>query len=84
MRSQSPINIAMTLLLSLQLVLLRSKKGFPRLIGYPNFINDLTKLVSSQTLAHVQVREKQRTGTGTIKRQIPLLIPKREINKYYK
>ena len=32
----------------------------------------------------VKVREKQLTGTGTIKRQIPLLIPKREINKYYK
>ena len=57
MRSQSPIYMAMTLLLSLQLVLLRAqKKGFPRFIGYPNFINDLTKLVSSQTLAHVQLR----------------------------
>ena len=28
--------------------------------------------------------EKQWTGTGAIKRQIPLLKPKREINKYYK
>ena len=36
---------------------------------------------SAQTLI---VREKQLTGTGAIKRQIPLLIPKREINKYYK
>ena len=41
MRSQSPINIAMTSLLSLQLVLLRAKKGFSRFIGYQNFINDL-------------------------------------------
>ena len=32
----------------------------------------------------VKVIEKQRTGTGAIKRQIPLLKPKREINKYYK
>ena len=46
----------MTLILSLQLVLLRAKKGFPRFIGYQNFINDLTKLVSSQTPAHVQLR----------------------------
>ena len=28
----------------------------PHFIGYQNFINDLTKLVSSQTLAHVQLR----------------------------
>ena len=33
---------------------------------------------------HSKIREKQKTGTGAIKRQIPLLIPKREINKYYK
>ena len=46
----------MTLLLSLQLVLLRAKKGFPRFICYPNLINDLTNLASSQTLAHVQLR----------------------------
>ena len=52
--------IAMTLLLSLQLVLLRANKGFPRFIGYPNFINELTKLVSSQTLAHVQQRVCQK------------------------
>ena len=32
----------------------------------------------------VKVIEKQRTGTGAIKRQIPLLKPKWEINKYYK
>ena len=38
---------------SLQWVLLRAKKSFPHSIGYQNFINDLTKLVSSQTLAHV-------------------------------
>ena len=31
-----------------------------------------------------KVIEKQWTGTGAIKRQIPLLKPKREINKYYK
>ena len=49
-------NIAVTLKLSLQLVLLRAKKSFPHFIGYQNFINDLTKLVSSQTLAHVQLR----------------------------
>ena len=36
--------------------LLRAKKNFPHFIGYQNFINDLTKLVSSQTLAHVQLR----------------------------
>ena len=29
-----------------------------------------------------KVIEKQLTGTGAIKRQIPLLKPKREINKY--
>ena len=50
------INIAVTLKLSLQLVLLRAKKNFRHFIGYQNFINDLTKLVSSQTLAHVQLR----------------------------
>ena len=33
-----------------------SQKNFPHFIGYKNFINDLTKLVSSQTLAHVQLR----------------------------
>ena len=33
-----------------------TEKRFPRFIGYQNFINDLTKLVSSQTLAHVQPR----------------------------
>ena len=33
-----------------------AKKGFPRFIGYPNFKSDFTKLVSSQTLAHVQLR----------------------------
>ena len=32
----------------------------------------------------IEVIEKQLTGTGAIKRQIPLLKPKREINKYYK
>ena len=56
MRSQSSINIAVILSLSLKLVLLRAKKNFPHFIGYQNFINDLTKLVSSQTLAHVQLR----------------------------
>ena len=30
--------------------------NFPHFIGYQNFINDTTKLVSSQTLAHVQLR----------------------------
>ena len=55
-KSQSSINIAVTLKLSLQLVLLRAKKNFPHFSGYQNFINDLTKLVSSQTLAHVQLR----------------------------
>ena len=39
----------MTLKLSLQLILLRAKKSFPHLIGYQNFINDLTKLVSSHS-----------------------------------
>ena len=39
-----------------ELVLLRAKKSFLHFIGYQNFINDLTKLVSSQTLAHVQLR----------------------------
>ena len=32
----------------------------------------------------LKVVEKQWTGTGAFKRQIPLLKPKREINKYYK
>ena len=54
--SQSSINIAVTLKLSLQLVLLRAKKSFPHFIGYQNFINDLTKLFLSQTLVHVQLR----------------------------
>ena len=39
----------MTLSLSLQFVLLRAKKSFPHFIGYQNFINDLTKLVSSHS-----------------------------------
>ena len=30
-------------------------KGFPCFIDHPNFINDPTKLVSSQTPAHVQL-----------------------------
>ena len=54
--TQWSINIAVTLKLSLQLVLLRAKKSFTHFIGYQNFINDLTKLVSSQTLAHIQLR----------------------------
>ena len=33
-----------------------SQESFPHFIGYQNFINDLTKLVSSQTLAHIQLR----------------------------
>ena len=33
-----------------------SQEKLPHFIGYQNFINDLTKLVSSQTLAHVQLR----------------------------
>ena len=37
-----------------------------------------------QDVRVTKVIEKQRTGTGAIKRQIPLLKPKREINKYYK
>ena len=32
----------------------------------------------------LEVIEKQSTGTGAIKRQIPLFKPKREIKKYYK
>ena len=32
----------------------------------------------------MKVIEKQWRGTGAIKRQIPHLKPKREINKYYK
>ena len=55
-KNRSIRNIAMTLILSLQLVLLRAKRGFPHFTSYQNFINDLTKLVSSQTLAHVQLR----------------------------
>ena len=56
----------MTLLLSLQLALLRAKKGFPRFIGYPNFINDLTKLVSSQTLAHAQLPSLSKVLTSCL------------------
>ena len=46
-------------------------------------------ITEAQNLAYsviriIQVIEKQSTGTGPIKRQIPLLKPKREINKYYK
>ena len=46
----------------------------------------LTRLydVFSDAQGQLKVREKQYTGNGAIKRQIPLLIPKREINKYYK
>ena len=33
-----------------------SQENFPHFIGYQNFINDLTKLVSSQTLAYIQLR----------------------------
>ena len=44
------------LLLGLQLLQLRAKTGFPRLIGYQNFINDLKKLIISQNLAHLQLR----------------------------
>ena len=39
---------------------------------------------SNRAMGTIKVIEKQRTGTGAIKRQIPLLKPKREINKYYK
>ena len=38
----------------------------------------------SDARGHLKVIEKHGTGTGAIKRQIPLLKPKREINKYYK
>ena len=34
-------------------------------------------------LVEKKVIEKQLTGTGAIKRQIPLLKTKQEINKYY-
>ena len=53
-------------------------------------ITENVLFIGSQTDAindciHLEkVVEKQRTGTGAIKRQIPLLKPKREINKYYK
>ena len=60
MRSQSPINIAITLLLSLKLVLLRAKKGSPRFIGYQNLINDRKKLVASQTDGGLVVRRRTR------------------------
>ena len=40
----------------LQLVLLRVEKSLPRVIGYQNFINYLTKPVSSHTPAHVKLR----------------------------
>ena len=39
---------------------------------------------STKIAYKVKVIEKQWTGTGAIKRQIPLLKQKREINKYYK
>ena len=66
MRSQSSINIAVTLKLSLQLVLLRAKKSFPHFIGYQNFINDRTKLVSSQILAHVQLQVLSKVLTSCL------------------
>ena len=45
------------------------------------FCDDLRGEPDDLTL---KVIDKQRTGTGAIKRQIPLLKPKQEINKYYK
>ena len=41
-------------------------------------IRYLAKMLSNKVI------EKQLTGTGAIKRRIPLSKPKREINKYYK
>ena len=43
-----------------------------------------TELPSTNSQIGIKVIEKQRTGTGAIKRQIPLLKPKWEINKYHK
>ena len=40
--------------------------------------------LSISTFPIIKVIEKQRTGAGAIKRQILLLKPKGEINKYYK
>ena len=37
-----------------------------------------------RTLYELRNEKSNRTGTGAIKSQIPLLKPKREINKYYK
>ena len=48
--------LVITFLLNLQWVLLRTKKSFLHFMGHPNFINDRTKLVPLQTLAHVQLR----------------------------
>ena len=54
---------------------------------YVNRLTPLTSLTSSTSQSRIFLRkviEKQRTGTGAIKRQIQLLKPKQEINKYYK
>ena len=45
---------------------------------------DEKSAIATQMKYLIKVIEKQLTGTGAIKRQIPLLKPKREINKYYK
>ena len=61
--------------------------GFFTVFGFEGWIAsvpDLCILFTFTSLKQVKVIEKQCTGTGAIKRQIPLLKPKREINKYYK
>ena len=47
-------------------------------IGYEDFKLRITAENPTKVI------EKQSTGTGAIKRQIPLLKPKQEINKYHK
>ena len=51
----------------------------PRRPFYRVYISQLIRF--ARLCSHVEVIEKQWTGTGAIKRQIPLLKPKREIKK---
>ena len=54
-RDQLLIPILSILLLSLQLILTKTKTHFLRHIGYRNLINDLIKHVSLQILVHVRL-----------------------------
>ena len=54
------------------------------MIFFLQFSTDILFTIPYQMTQVWKVIEKQWTGTGAIKSQIPLLKPKREINKYNK